>query len=254
MNELQENERIDDLNIAGLKLIQNTKYFCFGMDSVLLSNYVGGNKSSNVIIDFCTGSAVIPILLTAKIRYKKIYGIELQEQMYDLATRNIALNNLENEITVINNDINNVTAIKELLKNDGLNDTVDIITVNPPYKSKDCGVENDLDVKKIARHEIMCSLEDVFNSSSKLLKYGGKLYMVHKPERLTDIICIGRKYGIELKKMRLMQPYIDKKPSIVLLEMVKGAGAEIIVEPNLIEYNQDGSYTDEIYNIYEIKK
>lgn len=242
---LNENERIDDLNINGLKIIQNTEYFMFGIDSVILANLVKSTSSSNVILDFCTGSAVISILLSAKVKYKKIIGIELQEEMYDLAKRNIELNNLNNDIEVLNADIKDYKKINEYV-----NGKVDIIVCNPPYKKMGTGIVNENMVKYIARHEDKCSLEDIFISSSKLLKTKGKLYMVHKPERIVDLICIARKYNLEAKNINIMQSKVDKKASLVFIEYVKDGGNECNVNPVLIQYEANGDYTKQLKEIY----
>lgn len=247
MDILKENERIDDLNINGLKLIQNTEYFMFGIDSVILSSMVKSASSSNVILDFCTGSAVIPILLTTRVKCKKIIGIELQEEMYDLAKRNIELNNLTPDIEVLKADIKDYKKINEYVKN-----KVDVIVCNPPYKKIGTGIVNENSVKYIARHEEKCNLEDIFVSSSKLLKTKGRLYIVHKPERLVDLIAIGRKYNLEAKNITIMQPKIDKKSSLVFIEYVKDGGNECNINPVLIQYDENGNYTDRIKEIYRI--
>ena len=245
MDILKENERIDDLNINGLKLIQNTEYFMFGIDSVILSSMVKSTSSSNVILDFCSGSAVIPILLTTRVKYKKIIGIELQKEMYDLAVRNVKLNNLDSDIEVLKCDIKDYKKINEYVKN-----KVDIIVCNPPYKKIGTGIINENNVKYIARHEDKCNLEDIFISSSKLLKTKGKLYIVHKPERIVDLISIARKYNLEAKNINIMQPKVDKKASLIFIEYVKDGGNECNVNPVLIQYDETGDYTDKIKDIY----
>lgn len=247
MNKLNCNERIDDLNINGLKIIQNTEYFMFGIDSVILSSIVKSQSSSNVIVDFCTGSGIIPILLTTRITYKNIIGVELQEEMYDLAKRNIELNNLDGDIEIINADIKDYKKINEYVKN-----KVDIIVCNPPYKKIGTGIVNENNVKYIARHEDKCNLEDIFVSSSKLLKTKGKLYIVHKPERIVDLIAIGRKYNLEAKNITIMQPKLDKKASLIFIEYVKDGGNECNVNPVLIQYDDTGDYTKAIKEIYRM--
>ena len=243
---MNENERIDDLGINNLKIIQNKEYFCFGIDSVLLANFVNSSSSKNVILDLCTGSGVIPIIISAKKVYKKIFGVELQEKMYDLFTRNVTYNKLEDKISCIKEDIKNVNSIKDKIGQD----KVDIIVCNPPYKMVGTGLVNKNDVKYIARHEAKCNLEDVFKSASLLLKSKGKLYIVHKPQRLVDLLSVSRKYNLEAKKIQLVIPKINKKPSIVLIEYVKDGKNEVDILEPLIEYKEDGDYTDEIYRIY----
>lgn len=250
--EIRKNERIDDLGINDLKIIQNKEYFCFGTDSVLLANFVKSENSNNVILDLCSGSGVIPIILSAKKKYKKIFGVELQSEMYDLFDRNIKINNLEDSIISINENVKNIKDIRKEITSIMEKDKIDIITCNPPYKEIGTGLTTNHDVKTIAKCEVMCNLEDIFITSSKLLGKGGKLYLVHKPERLSDLIYFGRKYNLEAKEIRFVYPKINKKPSIVLISYRKDGGNETKVLEPLIEYNDDMSYTDEIYRIYGI--
>lgn len=250
--EIRKNERIDDLGINDLKIIQNKEYFCFGTDSVLLANFVKSENTNNVILDLCSGSGVIPIILSAKKKYKKIFGVELQSEMYDLFDRNIKINNLEDSIISINENVKNIKDIRKKITSIMGKDKIDIITCNPPYKEIGTGLTTNHDVKTIAKCEVMCNLEDIFITSSKLLGKGGKLYLVHKPERLSDLIYFGRKYNLEAKEIRFVYPKINKKPSIVLISYRKDGGNETKVLEPLIEYNDDMSYTDEIYRIYGI--
>lgn len=250
--EIRKNERIDDLGINDLKIIQNKEYFCFGTDSVLLANFAKSENSNNVILDLCSGSGVIPIILSAKKKYKKIFGVELQSEMYDLFDRNIKINNLEDSIISINENVKDIKDIRKKITSIMGKDKIDIITCNPPYKEIGTGLTTNHDVKTIAKCEVMCNLEDIFITSSKLLGKGGKLYLVHKPERLSDLIYFGRKYNLEAKEIRFVYPKINKKPSIVLISYRKDGGNETKVLEPLIEYNDDMSYTDEIYRIYGI--
>lgn len=237
-------ERIDDLGLNGKKIIQNEDYFCFGIDSVLLANFVESNSKKNIIVDLCSGSGVISVIISQKKKYKKIYAVELQDEMYDILKRNIKLNGLDNEIIAIHKNIKEFT----------LNEKVDIVVVNPPYKKIGTGIENVNDIKYIARHEKECSLDDVFLCASKLLKQRGKLYLVHKPQRISDLIANARKYKLEPKQMRLVYPTLKSKPSIVLMEYSYLGGNELNVLPPLIEYDGDGNYTKEIYDIYGSEK
>ena len=237
-------ERIDDLNLNGKVIIQNPDYFCFGIDSVLLANFVESKNAKNVIVDLCSGSGVIPVIVSQKKDYSKIMAVELQKEMFELLEKNISINSLEDKIIPLN------VNIKEL----SLKEKVDIVTCNPPYKEVGTGVTNENSVKYIARHEVECTLEDVFKCSSKILKQKGKLYLVHKPQRLNDLISIARKYKLEAKRMRLVYPKVDSKPSIVLLEYVYCGGNEMDILPPLIEYDESGNYTKEIYDIYGSEK
>lgn len=241
---------IVDLGYNGYKIKQDKRYFCFGMDSVLLANFVSSNNANNVILDLCTGSGVIPVIISYKKKYKKIYGVELQKEMFELFKENVNLNKLNDKIECINEDIKNIKNIRKKLIDNENKDVFDIICVNPPYKKGGTGIKNDDTVKYIARHEVMCTLEDVFFTSKSLLKSNGKMYMVHKPDRLVDIIYFARKYKLEPKKIQFVYPKVDKKPSIVLLEFVKNGRGQLDVLEPLIEYNEDGSYTDSIYKVY----
>lgn len=242
-------ERLDDLNIKGRKILQNTDYFLFGIDTVILANNVKC-KSQDIVMDFCTGTAVIPIIIDAKRECKKLIGIELQEEMYNLAKRNVELNNLCDRIDVLNLDIADVKSIRKYLLDKYGTESVSVITCNPPYKEVGTGLKINCSVKDIAKNEIKCNLETVFKSAASLLKSRGKLYMVHKPERIADLISIARKYNMELKSMRLMQPDITKRASIVLLEYVKDGGNECKIEPTLMEFDENLNYTKDILSTY----
>lgn len=251
---LEVEERIDELGINNLKIIQNKKYFCFGTDSVLLANFVKSENSNNVILDFCSGSGVIPIIMSAKKKYKKMFAIEIQNEMYQLLERNIKFNNLGKEIISINTNIKNIKEIRQKILTVTGSEKVDIIVCNPPYKTLGTGFKTNHDVKTIAKCEVMCNLEDVIKSSSKLLGKKGRLYLVHKPERLADLISIGRKYNLEAKEIKFVYPKVNKKASIVLISYVKDGGNETKVLEPLIEYNDDMSYTEQMYEIYGLKK
>lgn len=247
-------ERIDDLNLNGKKIIQDTDLFLFGMDSVLLANKVAKTNKNTTIVDLGTGSLVIPIIIATKNEVGKIIGVELQDKMYNLAIKNVNYNNLEDKIFVLKENLKNVASITKFIKENAGKDKVDIVVSNPPYKKQGTGSKNELNEKYIARHEVMCELEDVFKTASKLLKYRGKLYIVHKPERIADLITLSRKYNLEPKEIQFLQPTKNKKPSIVLIEYVLGGGNECIVLPNLIEYDEQGSYTNDILDIYKMAK
>ena len=233
-------ERIDDLGLNGKKIIQNTDYFCFGIDSVLLANFIVSNSNKNDIVDLCTGSGVIPVIISQKKKCNKIYAVELQNEMYNLLERNIAINNLR-EIIV---------PVKANIKEFSMDNKVDIVVCNPPYKKIGTGVENTNNVKFIARHEKECNLEDVFSCASRILKQKGKFNIVHKPQRLVDLLAAARKYNLEAKNIQFVYPNVESKPSIVLVEYVYFGGNEINVLPPLIEYDKDGNYTSQIYKIY----
>lgn len=239
---IYNNERIDDLQIKGYKIIQNTQGFCFGMDAVLLSDYAKVKKQSRVI-DLCSGTGIVPILLEAKYSLTDIEGLEYQKQCVEMAMRSVKMNHQENKIKIREGD---VKRIKEYYEQDSF----DYVTCNPPYMTGSHGLTNDDYGKAISRHEILCSLEDVIKAAKWLLKPAGHFIMVHRPFRLAEIIYGLKENKLEPKRMRLVYPYVDKEPNMVLIEAVKGGKQRITVESPLIVYQKDGSYTDEIYKIY----
>lgn len=239
---LKDNERIDDLQCEGLKIIQNTEGFCFGMDAVLLSNFCDIKKGSEVV-DLGTGTGIIPLLVWAKNSVKKIYGIEIQEEVAEMASRTMKMNAIEEHIEILN--INLVQA-PEIL---GVN-KFDSVTSNPPYMLQGAGLVNPEDKKAISRHEITCTLEDVIRTASRLLKHNGSFFMVHRPHRIVDIFCLLRQYKLEPKKIRFVHPKVGDKPNLVLIKSVKASKPELKFEPPLYVYNDDLSYTEEIYKIY----
>lgn len=239
---LLENERLDDLHRNNYKIIQNSKGFCFGQDAVLLSGFAKIKRGEKAL-DLCTGTGIIPILLEAKTNGEHFSAIEIQQMSYDMALRSVKYNKLENKINIINGDIKNIENYFSV-------QSFDVVTCNPPYMVQGAGSLNDNSPKTIARHEILCNIADVFNAADKMLKFGGRLYMVHRPERLVDIFYYGRKYKIEPKVIRFVLPYEGREPSLVLIEFVKGGRASLKAEKNLVVYNADGSYTDEVYKIY----
>ena len=241
--ELKQDERIDDLEYNGLKIIQNKSGFCFGIDAVLLSDFAKEIRNDSNVLDLGTGTGILGILLCGKTKLRKIVGVEIQQDVYDMAKRSISLNNLGNRFSVINEDIKSLDEKLEL-------QSFDAIVTNPPYK-KDCtGLKNDNEYKIISRHEVKCNLEDVIRVSSKLLKNNGKFYMVHRPERIKDIIVNLDKYKMQIKEIRFVHPNMNKKPNMILIKAVKGGGDFVNVQKPLFVYNLDGTYTDEILKIY----
>lgn len=242
--ELKDNERIDDLQLNDLKIIQNKDGFCFGIDSVLLSDFAKGIPSNSKVLDLGTGTGILGILLCGKTKLSKIYGIDIQEDVCNMASRSIKLNNLEDKFEIINK---NIIDLKDTFEANSF----DAIVSNPPYKKDNSGLKNESKTKLISRHEITASLEDFINISSYLLKNNCSLYMVHRPERLSDLFYLLRKYNLEPKKLRLVQSYFDSKPKLVLVKATKNAKSFLNIEEPLIIYNKDGSYTDEILQIYD---
>lgn len=244
---LDENERIDDLEYKNLKIIQNEKGFCFGIDSVLLSDFAKNIKKNAKVIDIGSGTGIISILLCGKTELKKVYGIEIQEEVANMSKKSAILNNLEDKFEVINCDINNIFNV--LNKNE-----YDVIVTNPPYKQINTGAKN-IELKKlISRHEIKCTLEDIIEKSSKLLKSLGEFYMVHRAERIVDIMCLLRKYNLEPKEIRFVHSKQNEKPILILVKAIKNAKQFLKIAPPLIIYRDDGEYTDEILKIYNKKR
>lgn len=247
MENLKENERIDNLEYKGLKIIQNTEGFCFGIDSILLSNFANEIKKESKIIDLGTGTGIIGILLCAKIQNVKVVGVEIQEEVYEMAKRSIKLNKLEEKFTLLN------TNIKELEDKEEIG-TFDAVVTNPPYKKENTGLQNENQKKLISRHEITANLEDFIKISSKLLKDKKDLYMVHRPDRLVDIIELLRRYKLEPKKMQFVYPKQEKEPNLILIKATKNAKPFLKVEKPLYVYKENGEYTDEILKIYGKEK
>ncbi|MCQ2497512.1 MAG: tRNA1(Val) (adenine(37)-N6)-methyltransferase [Lachnospiraceae bacterium] len=235
-------ERIDDLQIKGYKLIQNPDLFCFGVDAVLLSDFARAQKTDKVI-DLCTGNGIIPVLLAAKTEAESIVGLEIQEESAGLAKRSVELNRLESRISIVQGDVKEADVLFGA-------SSFDVVTCNPPYMNDNHGIKNDFTPKAIARHEIMCTLEDVISKSARLLKPGGNLFMVHRPHRLIEIIALLRQYRIEPKRLRFVHPYVSKEPTMVLIEANRGGKANLRVDAPLIIYEDVNKYTEEIYEIY----
>ncbi len=240
--DLKEHERIDDLHRNGYQIIQKENAFCFGMDAVLLSGFASV-KPGERVLDLGTGTGIIPILLEAKTEGEHFTGLEIQAEMAEMAGRSVRLNGLEEKIDIITGDI------KEAGRIFG-GASFDVVTTNPPYMNDSHGLKNPDLPKAIARHEVLCTLEDVVRESAKVLRPGGRLYMVHRPHRLIEIITALTKYRLEPKRMKLVHPFVDKEANMVLIEAVRGGRPMIKVEKPLIVYKEQGVYTDEIYDIY----
>jgi tRNA1Val (adenine37-N6)-methyltransferase len=235
-------ERIDDLQRNGYKIIQDPDKFCFGMDAVLLSGFAKVRDGA-MVLDLGTGTGIIPILLAAKTNALHISALEIQEESVDMAKRSVELNGLGGKIDIVTGDIKQAADIFEL-------SSFDAITCNPPYMIGQHGLTNPDAPKAIARHEILCTLEDVVRNAAKLLKPGGSFYMVHRPFRLAQIINVMTSYKLEPKRMQLVYPYVDKEPNMVLIEGRRGGKPRMTVEKPLIVYKAPNVYTDEIYDVY----
>ena len=241
---INANERIDDLCRDNLKLIQNTDVFCFGMDAVLLSTFAKAGKNDKVL-DLGTGNGIIPILMQAKNPGGMYTGLEIQDVSFNLAARNVSLNNLSDHVNMVQGDIKEAAEIFGAA-------SFDVVTSNPPYMIGQHGLRNPNMPKAIARHEVLCNLEDVVSQASKVLKERGRFYMVHRPFRLAEIMNVLTKYRLEPKRMQLVYPYIDREPNMVLIEALKGGNSRVTVEPPLIVYKEPGVYTENILKIYDM--
>lgn len=240
--DLKEHERIDELHRNGYRIIQRENAFCFGMDAVLLSGFAAV-KPGEKALDLGTGTGIIPILLEAKTEGEHFTGLEIQEEMAEMASRSVKLNGLEEKIDIITGDI------KEAGRIFG-GASFDVVTTNPPYMNDSHGLKNPELPKAIARHEVLCTLDDVVREGARVLRPGGRFYMVHRPHRLIEIITALTKYRLEPKRMKMVHPFVDKEANMVLIEAVRGGRSMIKVEKPLIVYKEPGVYTDEIYDIY----
>ena len=239
---LKENERIDDLQRNGYQIIQNPEKFCFGMDAVLLSGFVRV-KAGSTLLDMGTGTGIIPILLEAKTQAAHLTGLEIQEESADMARRSVALNKLEDKIAIVTGDIKEAGNIFGAA-------SFDVVTCNPPYMIGGHGLTNPDAPKAIARHEILCTLEDVVAQAAKVLKPGGNFFMVHRPFRLAEIMVLLHNYKLEPKRMQMVYPFVDKEPNMVLIEASRGGKPRMQIEKPLIIYKEAGVYMPEIYDIY----
>ena len=240
--DLKPGERLDDLQIKGYEIIQHPGRFCFGMDAVLLSAFAKV-KEGECVLDLGTGTGILPILLAAKTAGRKFTGLEIQTASADMARRSVCHNHLQESVEIVEGDIKEASLIFG-------RSSYDVITTNPPYMIGGHGVANPEDVKAIARHEVLCTLDDILRESKAVLKTNGRFYMVHRPFRLAEILMKMSLAGIEPKRMRLVHPYADKEPNMVLLEGMRGGRPRMTVEPPLIVYEKDGSYTEEVLKHY----
>ena len=242
---LKPEERLDDLQVNGLEIIQHPGKFCFGMDAVLLANFAKVKKNEKVL-DLGTGTGIIPILLTAKTEGEYFRALEIQEESADMARRSVLHNHLEDRIEIVTGDIKEAAGIFGPV-------SFDVITTNPPYMIGQHGIKNESDTKAIARHEVLCTLDDILRESAKMLKFRGRFYMVHRPFRLAEILSKMVAAGIEPKRMRMVHPFIDKEPNMVLIEGMRGGNSRMTVEPPLIVYKSPGIYSDELLVEYGMK-
>lgn len=226
---LRPGERLDDLQLDGYEIIQNPERFCFGIDAVLLSDFVRVKKEETVL-DLGTGTGILPILLAAKTRGKHFTGLEIQAESADMAVRSVEHNRLGDRIDIVTGDIKEAAEIFRPA-------FFDVIATNPPYMLAEHGLQNPGDAKAIARHEVLCTLDDILRESGKLLQESkGRFYMIHKPFRLAEIIIKMNQYKIEPKRIQFIHPYVDKEPTMVLIEGIKGGKSRVKIEPPVIMY------------------
>lgn len=235
-------ERVDDLQRNGYRILQDPGKFCFGMDAVLLSGFAQVKKGGKAL-DLGTGTGIIPILLSAKTEGKEFYGLEIQSAMAEMASRSVCMNDLEDRVHIVEGDICHASEIFGKA-------VFDTVTCNPPYMNQNHGLKNPEDAKAIARHEILCTLEDVIREASYLLKPGGHFYMVHRPHRLAEMYALMHEYRLEPKRMKMVHPFLGEEANMVLLEAARGGNPWMKVEAPLVVYKEPGVYMDEIHEIY----
>ena len=240
---LLPNERIDDLQRNGLRIIQDPKKFCFGIDAVLLAEFAAA-RAGDRVLDLGTGTGVIPLLMSSKTEAAFLAGLEIQEESAEMAGRSVAMNSLTDRIRIVAGDIREADRYFAPA-------SFDVVTCNPPYMNAGHGLVNPQDAKALARHEITCTLEDACRAAGSLLRPGGRFYMVHRPSRLAEIITTLQSFSLEPKRMRFVYPYIDREPNLVLVESVRGGRSGMRIDKPLIVYLEPGVYTEEIRRIYD---
>lgn len=243
MNIIRDDETLDDLQLKGIHIIQKKNGFRFGVDAVLLANFTKVKNNSKVI-DLCSGTGIVPFIIAGKSNVKDIKGIEIQEEFVEMANRTAIYNNLKDRVSFLNEDLKNAHALKKIEK-------ADVVTVNPPYKLCNAGIVNRDDKNAIARHEICCNLEDVIIAARMVLKDNGRLFMVHRPERIVDILTLMRKYKIEPKRIKFIHPKPGKSPNIVLVEGQRDGGAFLKIDDPLYIHLEDDTYSKELREIYK---
>ena len=245
-NLIHEGERLDELQRNGYGIIQNPARFCFGMDAVLLSGFAKA-KAGEKVLDLGTGTGIIPILMEAKTDAADFTALEIQEESADMARRSVAYNHLEDKIKVVTGDIRDASNIFGA-------SSFHVITTNPPYMIGTHGENSPSTAKAIARHEVLCTLDDILRESAKMLMPGGRFYMVHRPFRMTEIICTLAKYKLETKRICMVHPFVSKEPNMLLIEAVKNGKPFVKFEPPIIVYETPGKYTEQLLEIYGLQQ
>ncbi len=240
--QLKADERIDDLERNGYGIIQKKDGFCFGMDAVLLSGFINVLPGEKVL-DLGTGTGIIPILLEAKTKGKSFTGLEIQAEIADMARRSVRLNGLEEKINIVTGDIKEADRLFAPA-------SFDVVTSNPPYMNNADGLKNPGEMKAISRHEVLCTLEDVIREGARLVRPGGKVYLVHRPRRLVELINILSRYKLEPKRIKFVHPFADRDANMVLVEAVRGGKPMMKVEKPVIVFREPGVYSEEIRDVY----
>ncbi len=249
-NKLKENERIDNLEINNFKIIQDKSGFCFGIDSVLLSDFAKNIKNNAKCVDLGTGTGILSILLCAKTNLAKIYGIEVQQDVADMANRSRILNNLQERFEIFNMNIKDILNSSNVYADILKKNSFDCVITNPPYKKINTGKINDNEKKLISRHEITANLNDFLEVAKYLLKDKGSLYMVHRPERMVEILKCMKENKIEPKEIQFVYPQVDKEPNLILIKGIKNGKEFLKIKKPLFIYDKNGNYTQEILKIY----
>lgn len=243
-------ERVDNIGFGTLRLAQQPEDFCYGIDAVILADFAAGRmKAGGTVLDLGTGNGIIPLILSHKTKAKLIYGLEVQEEAWKLASRNVEMNGLQAHIRMICGDVRELG--KELLPE--VAGKVDTIVSNPPYNKYEAGLQNANPARTIARHEVVGTLDDFFAAAARTLKARGSLFMIHRTNRLADLIALGRAHRLEPKLLRMVAPRPGTSPNLVLLHFLKGGGGELKTLPTLYVYGSGGEYSPEILEIYEKK-
>lgn len=241
--ELKQNQKIEDLEYNGLKIIQTDDGFKFGTDAVLLADFARKHVDKCTVLDIGTGTGIISILLAGKTRLNKIIGLDVQEQVCDMAKRSVALNDLQDKVEIVCADVKNIESIVE-------KHTVDVIVANPPYQKSNTGITGENEAETISRHEVLCTFDDIAKAAKYALRPKGEMYIIHRPERLVDIMCSLRDNGIEPKEIKFVEPHLGEKPNLVMIKAVKDGSPFLKILDTLVMYNADGGYTDEVLKIY----
>lgn len=242
-NLIKENERLEDLHLKNLKILQNPDFFCFGMDAVLLSWFATKEAKNNLkILDLGTGTGILPLLIYGKSHNCQIDGVDIQAELVEMAIRSVKINGLAKEIHIIQGDLRNKAVIKA--------NYYDVIVSNPPYMRINDGLKNQHRIKTISRHEVACSIEDLIKCSRRSLKDHGYLYLVHRPDRLSDVLTVLRDYKIEVKRLQFVHSRADQQANLVLIAARKGAKPGMTIDAPLVVYNQEGVYTEPLKRIY----